>query len=146
MQIELQEISDHLHRFPPFDVLPKDTLDMIAQRIEVSYFRAGSVILEAGSQITDLHYVRSGAVEIYRRTGELYNRLVEGDIFGQAGLLRSNKVRFPAKALEDSLIYFIPSTCLPSCANAMTASPISSKPKATRGSSRQSKRRDAPAS
>ncbi|MEE4148796.1 DUF294 nucleotidyltransferase-like domain-containing protein [Pseudomonas viridiflava] len=109
MQIELQEISDHLHRFPPFDVLPKDTLDMIAQRIEVSYFRAGSVILEAGSQITDLHYVRSGAVEIYRRTGELYNRLVEGDIFGQAGLLRSNKVRFPAKALEDSLIYFIPS-------------------------------------
>ncbi len=33
---------------------------------------------------------------------------MEGDIFGQAGLLRSNKVRFPAKALEDSLIYFIP--------------------------------------
>ncbi len=52
--------------------------------------------------------MRSGAVEIYRRSGELYDRLVEGDIFGQAGLLRSNKVRFPAKALEDSLIYFIP--------------------------------------
>ncbi|WP_122208525.1 DUF294 nucleotidyltransferase-like domain-containing protein [Pseudomonas viridiflava] len=109
MQIELQEISDHLHRFPPFDALPKSTLDIIAQRVEVSYFRAGSTILDAGSDITDLHYVRSGAVEIYRRSGELYNRLVEGDVFGQAGLLRSNKVRFPAKALEDSLIYFIPS-------------------------------------
>ncbi|MCK1789118.1 DUF294 nucleotidyltransferase-like domain-containing protein [Pseudomonas violetae] len=108
MQIELQEIRDHLHRFPPFDQLPQESLDAIAQRIEVSYFKAGSDILVAGAVIQDLHYVRSGAVEIYRRNGDLYNRLVEGDIFGQAGLLRSNKVRFPARALEDSLIYFIP--------------------------------------
>lgn len=108
MQIELQEIRDHLLRFPPFDALPQESLDAIARRVEVSYFKAGSDILEAGAIIQDLHYVRSGAVEIYRRNGELYNRLVEGDIFGQAGLLRSNKVRFPARALEDSLIYFIP--------------------------------------
>ena len=108
MQIELLEIRDHLHRFAPFDTLSQVTLEAIAQRVEVSYFKAGSKILEAGEIIRDLHYVRSGAVEIYRRNGELYNRLEEGDIFGQAGLLRSNKVRFPARALEDSLIYFIP--------------------------------------
>jgi CBS domain-containing protein len=108
MQIELLEISEHLHRFPPFDALPQQTLEAIAQRVEVSYFKGGSDILEAGSIVHDLHYVRSGAVEIYRRNGQLYNRLVEGDIFGQASLLRSNKVRFPARALEDSLIYFIP--------------------------------------
>ncbi len=108
MQIELQEIRDHLHRFPPFDALPLESLESIARRIEVSYFKAGAEILEAGAVIQHLHYVRSGAVEIYRRNGELYDRLVEGDIFGQAGLLRSNKVRFPARALEDSLIYFIP--------------------------------------
>ncbi|WP_339484628.1 DUF294 nucleotidyltransferase-like domain-containing protein [Pseudomonas sivasensis] len=108
MQIELQEISDHLYRFAPFDTLPKESVDAIARRVEVSYFKAGSDILEAGAIIHDLHYVRSGAVEIYRRNGELYNRLVEGDLFGQAGLLRSNKVRFPARALEDSLIYYIP--------------------------------------
>lgn len=108
MQIELLEVRDHLHRFAPFDALPEETLNGIAPRIQVSYFKAGSTILEAGASIQDLHYVRSGAVEIYRRNGELYNRLGEGDIFGQAGLLRSNKVRFPAKALEDSLIYFIP--------------------------------------
>ncbi|MCD5994950.1 cyclic nucleotide-binding/CBS domain-containing protein [Pseudomonas sp. CDFA 602] len=108
MQIELVEIRDHLQRFAPFDTLPQASLDVVAQRVEVSYFKAGSDILEAGAFIQDLHYVRSGAVEVYRRNGELYNRLVEGDIFGQAGLLRSNKVRFPARALEDSLIYFIP--------------------------------------
>ena len=108
MQIELLEIRDHLQRFPPFDTLPEDSLDAIARKVEVAYFKAGSDILLYGAEIHELHYVRSGAVEIYRRNGELYNRLSEGDIFGQAGLLRSNKVRFPARAIEDSLIYFIP--------------------------------------
>jgi CBS domain-containing protein len=108
MQIELLEIRDHLQRFPPFDALPEDSLDSIARQVEVAYFKAGTDILLYGAPIHELHYVRSGAVEIYRRNGELYNRLSEGAIFGQAGLLRSNKVRFPARAIEDSLIYFIP--------------------------------------
>jgi CBS domain-containing protein len=108
MQIELLEIRDHLQRFPPFDALPEDSLDSIARQVEVAYFKAGTDILLYGAPIHELHYVRSGAVEIYRRDGELYNRLSEGDIFGQAGLLRSNKVRFPARAIEDSLIYFVP--------------------------------------
>ena len=108
MQIEIVEIRDHLARFPPFDSLPEDTLNSIATQVEVAYFKAGTEILEYGAAIHDLHYLRSGAVEIYRRSGELYNRLSEGDIFGQVGLLRSNKVRFPATAIEDSLVYFIP--------------------------------------
>ena len=33
---------------------------------------------------------------------------IEGDIFGHFSLLRNHKVRFPAKAIEDTLIYFIP--------------------------------------
>ena len=108
MQIELLEIRDHLQRFAPFDALSEDYLDAIARQVEVAYFKAVTDILLYGAPIHELHYVRSGAVEIYRRNGELYNRLSEGDIFGQAGLLRSNKVRFPARAIEDSLIYFIP--------------------------------------
>ena len=108
MQIELIEIRDHLSRFAPFDGLPDETLDDIAQQVEVGYFKAGSDILSYGEPIQDLHYIRSGAVEIYRRNGELYNRLTEGDVFGQFGLLRGKKVRLPARAIEDSLIYFIP--------------------------------------
>ncbi|HDZ57889.1 MAG TPA: cyclic nucleotide-binding/CBS domain-containing protein [Pseudomonas xinjiangensis] len=108
MQVELLEIRNHLARFPPFDTLDEDVLDGIASQIEISYFRAGTQILEFEEDISELHYVRSGAVEIYRRNGELYNRLTEGDIFGHFGLLRTRKVRFPAKAIEDSLIYLIP--------------------------------------
>lgn len=108
MHVELIEIRDHLSRFPPFDDLPEDTLDDVARQVQVCYYKAGSSILEHGAPVHDLHYIRSGAVEIFLRTGELFNRLGEGDIFGQASLRRGNVVRFPARALEDTLIYFIP--------------------------------------
>ncbi|MDX1552575.1 MAG: putative nucleotidyltransferase substrate binding domain-containing protein [Marinobacter sp.] len=108
MQAELIEIRNHLAQHAPFDDMPEETLDRIVAGIEVAYFRAGTDILKFGERNTYLHYVRSGAVEMYRRTGELYNRLGEGEIFGQFGLLMSKTVRFPVKAIEDSLIYLIP--------------------------------------
>ncbi|MBD3894878.1 cyclic nucleotide-binding/CBS domain-containing protein [Halomonas sp. ML-15] len=108
MDIELLEIREHLARFAPFDALSDAQLDDLVGTIEVAYFKAGSEILALGEQIEDLHYIRSGAVEISWRNGELFNRLSEGDIFGHFSLLRNRKVRFPAKALEDTLIYFIP--------------------------------------
>jgi len=110
MQIELIEIRDHLSRHAPFDDLPDDVLDETAAQVQVRYFKAGETILESGEPVHDLHYIRSGAVEIFLRSGKLFNRLSEGDIFGQASLRRGKRVRFPAIALEDSLIYFIPDT------------------------------------
>ena len=110
MDIEIIEIRDHLSRFPPFDDLPEDVLSEVARQVEISYFKAGTDILLFNQDIQFLHYVRSGAVDVFRRNGELYNRLTEGDIFGHFGLLRNHKVRFPARAIEDSLIYFIPSS------------------------------------
>ncbi len=108
MNVELLEIRDHMGRFPPFDALSDELLDEVASQVDVAYFRAGSAILEADREIHDLCYIRSGAVEIYRRNEALYNRLGEGDIFGHFNLLRNNRVRFPARAIEDTLIYYIP--------------------------------------
>ncbi|KAA0010093.1 cyclic nucleotide-binding/CBS domain-containing protein [Billgrantia pellis] len=108
MDTEILEIRQHMGRFPPFDVLDDALLDEVAGRVEVSYFQAGTDILRLDQELHELCYIRSGAVEIRRRTGELYNRLGEGDIFGQFSLLRNNRVRFPAIALEDTLLYFIP--------------------------------------
>ncbi|GEN25919.1 DUF294 nucleotidyltransferase-like domain-containing protein [Halomonas cupida] len=108
MEVELLEISQHLGRFAPFDALSEELLDEVASHVEVSYFKADTMILELDSMQTDLCYIRSGAVEVTRRNGELYNLLGEGDIFGHFSLMRNHKVRFPARAMEDSLIYFIP--------------------------------------
>lgn len=108
MQVEQLEIREHLRRFSPFQTMDESVLDRVAGAIEVAYFKGGTEILTFGDDLRDLYFIRSGAVEIYRRTGELYNRLSEGDIFGQLGLLMNKRVRFPAKALEDTLLYCIP--------------------------------------
>ncbi|QFU00691.1 Putative nucleotidyltransferase substrate binding domain protein [Halomonas sp. THAF5a] len=108
MDVELLEIRQHMGRFPPFEGLSDDLLDEVAGQVEVAYFKAGSDVLTLDQEVHDFCYIRSGAVEVYRRGGELYNRLGEGDIFGHFSLLRNRRARFPAKAMEDTLIYFIP--------------------------------------
>ena len=78
-------------------------LTKVTSSVEISYYRQDTPIIHFGDQIHDLYVVRSGEVEVYRRKGELYNRLDQGDLFGQMGLLTNNKVRFPVKAIEDTL-------------------------------------------
>lgn len=108
MEVELLEISDHLRRFEPFEALPVEVVQQLAAQVEVAYYKAGSNILSFGNEIHEVYFVRSGSVEIFRRNGTLYNRLEEGSLFGQMSLLMHNRVRFPARALEDSLLYIIP--------------------------------------
>ncbi len=108
MDPEFLEIRRHLSGYPPFEDLTDELLDRVAEQIEITYYRAGSQILTAGETIESLCYVRSGAVEVYRQTGDLYDRLGEGNIFGHYGLLRGRRVHYPAIAIEDTLIYRIP--------------------------------------
>ncbi|MCL1048394.1 DUF294 nucleotidyltransferase-like domain-containing protein [Shewanella abyssi] len=110
MEVELLEIRNFIRQYPPFDQLPEEALIEISKSVEISYYRADNMIISFTDKIHDLFMIRSGAVEIYRRTGELYNRLDQGGLFGQMGLLTNNKVRFPAKSLKDTLLYCIPAT------------------------------------
>ncbi|KLN66517.1 DUF294 nucleotidyltransferase-like domain-containing protein [Vibrio sp. VPAP30] len=108
MEAELLEIKNFLSQHPPFDELEDDVLNYITKHVEISYYREDTPVIHFGDEIHDLYMVRSGVIEVYRRKGELYNRLDEGSLFGQMGLLTNNKVRFPAKAIKDSLLYCIP--------------------------------------
>ena len=108
MEAELLEIKNFLSQHPPFDELEDDVLNYITKNVEISYYREDTPVIHFGDEIHDLYVVRSGVIELYRRKGELYNRLDEGALFGQMGILTRNKVRFPAKAIKDSLLYCIP--------------------------------------
>jgi CBS domain-containing protein len=109
MESEKLEILIFLQRHSPFTSLPEEVLSALAQSINVQYFKADSPILIFGEPALNWWLVRSGAVEIFRRDGTLYNRLNEGGHFGEAGLLQQKKqVRFSASALEDTLLYVIP--------------------------------------
>jgi CBS domain-containing protein len=108
MEIEQIEILEFLKRQPPFQALTEPQLQSVARSIDIAYFQAGTAILQFNAPLNALHLIRSGVVETYRHNGELYNRLTEGGIFAEHGLLRGGKVRFAATAIEDSLIYLIP--------------------------------------
>lgn len=108
MDAELQEIQNFLSQYSPFKELPEEALEYVTKQVEIAYFREGTPITHFGDYIHDLYVIRSGVVEIHRRNGELYNRLDEGCLFGQMALMINNKVRFPAKAIEDTLLYCIP--------------------------------------
>lgn len=108
MDAELQEIQNFLYQYPPFNKLPEEVIEQVTKNAEISYFRKDTPIVHFGDYIHDLYIIRTGAIEIHHRNGELYNRLDEGNIFGQLALMTNNKVRFPAKAIEDSLLYCIP--------------------------------------
>jgi len=110
MEAEIREIREHLGQFPPFDGLSEDLLDEIAVSVQITYYQAGTTIMERDDPIHTLAHIRSGAVELYRYNGELHNRLGEGDIFGQFSLLRNRRVLLSAKAIEDTLLYLIPDT------------------------------------
>jgi CBS domain-containing protein len=107
MEAEVREIRDHISRHPPFDGLSDDLLDEVAGSVEIAYSKAGTTIVERDGSVQALSYIRSGAVEVYRHNGQLYNRLGEGDIFGQLDLLRNRQARFPVQAIEDTLLYLI---------------------------------------
>ncbi len=108
MHAEQIEVVEFFARHQPFNLLPQERLEELAGQVDVSYFKAGTQIWNFGDEIHDWYVIRSGAVEVYRRNGDLYNRLSEGGFFGEFGLLRNGRVRFPVKALEDTLVYLIP--------------------------------------
>jgi CBS domain-containing protein len=108
MEIEQIEILEFLKRHLPFQALPDLQLQQVALSVDVGYFKAGTDILCANQPLQALHLIRSGAVDVFKRNGDLFSRLSEGGFFGEQGLLRGAKVRFPAVAIEDTLIYFVP--------------------------------------
>ncbi len=108
MDDERHDIVGFLRQHAPFSDLDEDTLSRIGAAIDVRYCKAGTRIVEFGQEALFWHIVRSGVVEVFRRDGTLYNRLTEGGYFGEFGLLHRKKVRFPAVAQDDTLLYLLP--------------------------------------
>lgn len=108
MTADSSQLREFLAKHPPFNGLPADTLQLVAQQASLRHFSMDNQILTFGEPIHQLYMVYRGVVELYRRNGELYNRLEAGRLFGQLSLLMNNSVRFPAKAIENCDIICLP--------------------------------------
>ena len=71
MEAEHVEILNFIKQYAPFTILPEAELQTISQQIEVGYFQKGDQVLDYNQPISDLHVIRSGAIETYKRNGEL---------------------------------------------------------------------------
>lgn len=110
MQDEQLEILTFLQGHALFKDLPAPVQQTVARATDVRYCKAGTQIVSFGEPAQFLHLVRSGAVEVLHRDGKLFDRMTEGGYFGEFGLLHRKTVRFPAKALDDCLLYLVPDT------------------------------------
>lgn len=108
MTVELADIERAVVEHQPFCWLPEEAVTKLVRAIEVSYTQAGEQVLAFGDAISHLYFVRSGEVEVFRRNGQLFNRLSEGYMFGQMGLFMQGRARFSVNTISDSLFYLIP--------------------------------------
>ena len=104
----MQEFTDFLAKQPPFDALPTDDIERLADKVEVEYFGIGTVIVTAGSEALDhIYMVRTGSVEVLDR-GNVVDLLGPGDAFGHISVLTGLPPEFSVRAAEDTLCYRLP--------------------------------------
>ena len=112
--IIVERIYDFLKNFPPFHVLSKDDLMVIAKNVKVIYLENNQYIFKQNDQSHDHFYiVNDGAIGLYREEyQDLVDKCDEGDIFGLRSLIIKDNYSLSAKAIEESIIYSISSNLL----------------------------------
>ena len=103
---ELSSLLDFIKACIPFDELPATELNALISKIEICYYRKGTVF-ENKQGDGGLRIIRSGAAELRSKDDKLIDRLGETVSFNLAGL-NSEEPGIKATLIEDSLIYLIP--------------------------------------
>jgi CBS domain-containing protein len=103
-------IADFLKNIPPFSFLTNDEQLHVAQSIKVEYFDVDEDIFPFDGEIKEAFYlVKEGAVGLYSEENKLSDECDEGDIFGLRALIRKDTYKLAARAIEESIVYSIPS-------------------------------------
>lgn len=104
----MKEFLEFLGAQSPYDRLDDDDLTRLAEAVEVEYFLAGTVIVEADAAPLDcLYVVRVGVVEIVDR-GRTTDILGAGETFGHISVLSGLPPPLQVRAVEDTLCYRLP--------------------------------------
>ncbi|MCG6966387.1 MAG: DUF294 nucleotidyltransferase-like domain-containing protein [Chromatiaceae bacterium] len=104
MEVELVEIRQFLAQRNPFVYLDQELLDELPKDIEIRYLRRGGTFPPREGF---LYVVRSGAITIFDKTGELCEKLGEGDIYSVTCQLVNLSQCDRGEAAEDTLLYML---------------------------------------
>jgi CBS domain-containing protein len=101
----MHDIVEFLKDFDPFSELDADTLEKLAERVEVEFFAAGTTIFEQGQEPPgEVRVVRRGAIELVDH-GRVLDLLGEGELLGHPSVVSAMPTGFEARAHEDTLCY-----------------------------------------
>lgn len=92
-----------LATLPPFDLLSRHTIENLASKMDIAYYREDSVLISPEKKANALRIIIKGGVE-ETLEGELHNVYSYGDSFGASPLMGNNKVSI-YKVSEDLICY-----------------------------------------
>lgn len=108
MEIELIEIRDFLARRAPFSALREDALDDLPKAFSIRYLRRNTEFPPEDADRNYIYLIRSGAIELRDKHGELCEKLGEGDMYTTPCQLIDLSRGCSGKAAEDTLVYLLP--------------------------------------
>ncbi|MFI7067508.1 putative nucleotidyltransferase substrate binding domain-containing protein [Kribbella sp. NPDC050124] len=104
----MQEYIDFLGKQAPYDRLDAADLQRLGRCVEVEFFAAGTVIVQAYQpQLDHLYVVRTGSVQVVDRS-RVVDELGAGDTFGHISVLSGLPPPLSVVAVSETLCYRFP--------------------------------------
>ena len=99
-----------LGRTRPFDLLPREALQLIAFSCEKRRLRAGEALFFPGEAADSGYFVHSGAITLLEDGAEppVERRIGPGALIGETALYASTARRVSARAAEEAVVMRIP--------------------------------------
>jgi CBS domain-containing protein len=105
-------LADFLKNYPPFEFIPNDRLQIIAQHAKVVYLKKNQTLFKFNDSLHPYFYIiKEGAVGLLITSDmeeSLIDKCDEGDVLGLRPFFAKNNYLMTAKAREESLLYAIP--------------------------------------
>jgi len=107
--VTLDDDVARLHRTRPFDLLPREAVQLIAFSCEKRRLRAGEALFFPGEAADSGYFVHSGAITLLEDGAEEGERRIgPGALIGETALYAATARRVSARAAEDSVVIRIP--------------------------------------
>nr|WP_319249087.1 DUF294 nucleotidyltransferase-like domain-containing protein [uncultured Celeribacter sp.] len=102
-----EKIIGFLQTTHPYDVLPRQEIEALAQSFSRKTFAQGQVIYAHGELLEGLYLIKDGAVEITDVNGAQVSFLQRSNHFGERGLLRDGLAATTATAATDTTLLIL---------------------------------------
>jgi CRP-like cAMP-binding protein len=108
--VTLDDEVARLGQTRPFDLLPREAVQLIAFSCEKRRLRAGEALFFAGEAADSGYFVHSGAITLLEDGAEpkAERRVGAGALIGESALYAATERRVSARAAEDSVVMRIP--------------------------------------